>query len=72
MSTLRWSGTIAGIFGALWLALHLRNSGNGYLLFGLSSACWCIVGWRIRDKALLSLNAVWFAINCLGIIRWVL
>lgn len=68
--TLKWTGTAAGILGAILVALHIDVSGYGYLLFLLGSVAWTAAGLRMREPSIWSLNAAFSAINLLGIWRW--
>lgn len=67
---LKWTGTITGISGALWLALNLPSSGWGFLLFTVSSICWVIAGRLMREASLVSLHSVYLLVNLVGIYRW--
>lgn len=70
MLTAKWTGTGAGIAGALLVAADIPASGYGFILFLVSSVCWAWVGIRTRDLPLALLQGVFTAINLLGIWRW--
>ena len=63
-------GTVAGVAGALWVASRLSTSGMGYDLMVVSNVTWGYAAWRTRENKLLAMNAIWFAINIIGICRW--
>ena len=67
---LKWTGTMMGIAGALWLALNLSSSGWAFVLLTISAFCWLGAGWRMREPSLIALNFVYCAINAVGIYRW--
>ena len=70
LDLLKWLGTVAGIAGALWIAMNLPSSGWGFSLFLLSSACWGTAALLMGETSLLLLQGVFTAINVLGIWRW--
>ncbi|MAU41025.1 MAG: hypothetical protein CMF31_05320 [Kordiimonas sp.] len=69
---LKWLGMITGALGAVWLALNLSTSGWGYTLFAVSSASWLVAGLLMKEHSLTSMNVIYFAINLMGIYRWLL
>ena len=66
----KWTGTLAGIAGAILVALNLDVSGYGFLLFLASSLLWCAAGIAQRDDSLILLQATFVVINIIGIYRW--
>lgn len=68
----KWMGTGFGIAGAILVALNLPISGWGFVLFLVSSVSWTIAGVMMKENSLILLNAVFTAINMLGIYRWLL
>ena len=66
----KWIGTLAGIAGAILVALNLDVSGYGFLLFLASSLLWCAAGIAQRDDSLILLQATFVVINIIGIYRW--
>jgi nicotinamide riboside transporter PnuC len=72
LEALKWLGTAAGIAGAAWIALNLPSSGWGFSLFLLSSVSWGTAALLMGETSLLLLQAVFTAINVLGIWRWLL
>jgi drug/metabolite transporter (DMT)-like permease len=66
----KWTGTLAGIAGAILVALNLEVSGYGFLLFLASSLLWCAAGIAQRDDSLILLQATFVVINIIGIYRW--
>ena len=69
---LKWIGTTTAASGALWVALNLPSSGWAFVLFTVSSVCWTTAGWRMREPSLVLLHSLFFAINIVGIYRWLL
>lgn len=66
----KWIGTLAGIAGAILVALNMEVSGYGFLLFLASSLLWCAAGVAHRDDSLILLQATFIIINIIGIYRW--
>ena len=71
-TALKWSGTIAGILGALLLALNIPQSGWGYVLFLVSSVCWSSAGISMREPSITTLNSAFSIVNVIGIYSWLL
>lgn len=71
-SALKWFGTIAGVAGALILALNIPLSGWGWVLFTASSAAWTAAGLAMRDASLVVLQATFLVVDILGIWRWLI
>ena len=69
---LKWLGTVAGIAGALLIALNVGGTivGIGFIFFAVSAAAWVVAGWRMGEPALVAMHAAFLAINLLGIWRW--
>lgn len=67
---LKWTGTAAGIAGALLLAAHVPGSAWGWALFLIHSSCWTAAGLAMRDRPLVLLNGTFTAVNVFGCIRW--
>jgi len=72
MTALKWTGTVTGIAGAIWVALNIATSGWGFVLFAISAVFWTIAGWLMREPSLVLLQSVFFAIDILGIYRWLI
>ena len=68
----KWIGTVSGIIGAFLVAMHIPQSGYGFLFFTVSAITWGLAGWIQRDWALLTLQSVFLGINLLGVYRWLL
>ena len=69
---LKWLGTVAGIGGAVLVALNIPASGWGFVFFLVSSVCWGTAALTIREWSLLLLQGVFTIINLIGIYRWLL
>ncbi len=72
MDTLGWIGTYAGPAGAILLALNIRVSPYGYVLFLLSSVAMVVYASWIGDDKVLIQNVLFTAINSVGLVRWVI
>ncbi|MCK9596560.1 hypothetical protein M0R19_05210 [Candidatus Pacearchaeota archaeon] len=72
IKNLGWFGTIAGMLGALVLALNLQFSGWGFVLFWVSSTTWACIAFVRKDWSLFTINFVFTVTNALGIIRYLL
>jgi nicotinamide riboside transporter PnuC len=72
INTLRWTGTITGVIGAILLALNIEGSGYGFFFFLVSAAAYSYTSWVSGDLPMLVLQGTFFAIDLLGIWRWFL
>ena len=72
LTALKWLGTVAGIVGALLVALNVGGTsvGGGFIFFAISAAAWVVAGWRMGEPSLVAMHGVFLAINLLGIWRW--
>lgn len=66
----KWTGTAAGVAGAVIIAANLGAVSVGFVLFLVSSILWSLVGWAQREPSLIVLQATFTVINLLGIWRW--
>ena len=66
----KWFGTVAGIAGAVLLALNVAASGWGFVAFLASSVSWTIAAISMREPSLVLLSIAYTGINLLGIYRW--
>lgn len=62
-----WFGTLTNVFGAFAVALGFVLP--GYASFLLGSMAWSGIAWYRKDKALLTLNLVFFCANIVGLTR---
>lgn len=65
-------GTYAGPVGAVFLALNVRCSKYGYVLFLLSSIIMAWYGYSLNNAPVFQQNALFTLINAVGVYRWVL
>ena len=72
LTACKWIGTITGIIGALMLALHIPESGYGYIFFTASSITWGFAAWMMKDRPLLLLQTAFLGVNIIGVWRWLL
>ena len=74
LAALKWLGTVAGIVGALLVALNIGGTivGIGFVFFAVSAAAWVVAGWRMSEPSLVAMHGVFLAINVVGIWRWLL
>ena len=66
----KWIGTIAGVAGAVLVALNIGVTGYGFVLFLVSSILWSLIGWIQREVSLVVLQGAFTVINAVGIVRW--
>ncbi len=71
-TSLKWLGTVAGIAGALLVALNVGGTivGIGFVFFAVSATAWVVAGWRMGEPSLVAMHGVFLVINLLGIWRW--
>ncbi len=71
---LKWSASISGMIAAFMVSLDLgrRVTGWGFVLFVGSSICWISGAALTGDWALGTQNSVLFAINLLGVYRYLI
>ena len=74
LSVLKWLGAIAGITGAVLIALNIGGTivGIGFMFFAVSALSWVIAGWRMGEMSLVAMHGVFLAINPVGVWRWLL
>lgn len=60
-----WLGTVASIIGSFAVSLHYFTL--GYCFFLVGGVSWLYVGWIKKDKALMTLNGVFFIANLIGL-----
>ena len=72
LTTLKWFGTLAGIAGAVLIALNIPESGWGFVLFLGSSVCWGLAAIMMKESSLGLLQATFTIINVMGVYRWLL
>lgn len=72
LTTLKWLGTLAGIAGAVLIALNIPESGWGFALFLGSSVCWGLAAIMMKESSLGLLQATFTIINVMGVYRWLL
>ncbi len=68
----KWLGAVAGIAGALLIALNVGGTvvGIGFVFFAVSATAWVVAGWRMGEPSLVVMHGVFLSINLLGIWRW--
>ena len=71
LSTAEWTGTVAGVSGAILIALNLGVVVHGFALFLVSSVLWCAAALVQREPSLAALQGTFTLINVLGMWRWV-
>ena len=72
LTFLKWIGTALAIVGALAIALNLPYSGWGFVAFLVSSVCWSIAGFMMKEPSLIVLQGTFVVINLVGIYRWLI
>jgi hypothetical protein len=63
---------VAGVSGAMLIALNLGVVGYGFALYLVSSLLWMAVGLAQREPRLVVLQGAFTAINVLSLFRWML
>ena len=66
----KWVGTIAGIAGAVLIALNIGIVGYGFVLFLISSVLWSAVAMVQRDASLFVLQGAFVLVDVIGVARW--
>lgn len=66
----KWTATVAGIAGAVLVALNIGLVAYGFALFLASSLLWCAIAAVHREPSLMVLQGAFVAINVLGLWRW--
>lgn len=70
LDLLQWSGCIVGCGGAFLIALNIRISGWGFVLFLLANMIWIVYGIKTGAMGLV-MNQIFFtATSLIGIYRW--
>lgn len=74
VDAIKWLASISGMIAAIMVASDLgrRIIGWGFVIFTGSSLCWIAAGLIDAEKALSTQNIVLFAINLLGVYRYLL
>jgi hypothetical protein len=67
---MKWTGTAAGIIGAIIIALNLGLNEYGYGLFLVSSVLWTTVAIVQREASLALLQVTFTVINVIGLFRY--
>lgn len=60
-----WIGTVASIMGSFLVAFQIAVF--GYILFLVGSISWLWVGWKKKEKSLITLNLFFLAANLVGL-----
>ncbi|MFS0771601.1 hypothetical protein [Sphingomonas sp. 1P08PE] len=71
---IKWFASISGMTAALLVSLDLgrRPTGWAFVIFVASSVAWFAGAWLTEDWALGTQNSVLFAINLLGVYRYLI
>ena len=69
---LRWAAAAGVVVAALMTASNIsrRVTGWGFVLFAVTAAMWVAAGLMNGENALVFQNAILFAINLVGVYRW--
>ncbi len=72
INIVKWFASISGMAAALVVSLDLGRvaTGWGFVVFVASSVAWFTGAWLTGDWALATQNGVLFAINVLGVYRY--
>jgi len=67
---LEWVGCVLGVVGAGMLALNLRFSGWGFVVFLFSNAVWIWFGLETGSNGLVTMQCFMTVTSMVGIWRW--
>lgn len=70
LDILQWMGCITGAAGSLLLAVNIRQSGWGFVLFLISNGFWAAYGLQTGAPGLITNQAFFTVTSILGIYRW--
>ncbi len=70
-SWIEWIGFATGSAGALLLALRVRCSGWGFVLFLVSNGCWIAYGASAGALGLVLMQIIMTGTSLVGIYRWI-
>lgn len=70
LDALQWAGCATGAAGALLLALNIKHSGWGFVLFLVSNGFWTAYGIQTHAVGLITMQIVFTVTSLLGIYRW--
>lgn len=68
----QWAGCVTGVAGSLLLALNVRQSGWGFVLFLVSNIFWILYGIETHALGLIVGQVFFTATSGVGIYRWLL
>lgn len=72
MDLLEWIGSLSGIAGAWMMAVNSRLSPWAYPVWIVASASMLAFAWRSHHLGLALQQAVFCAINLVGLYRWLI
>ena len=70
LTVAKWTGTVAGIAGAVLIALNVGLVVHGFALFLISSVLWTLAALAQRESSLAVLQGAFTVITVIGIVRW--
>ncbi|OJY56632.1 MAG: hypothetical protein BGP19_04600 [Thiobacillus sp. 0-1251] len=65
-----WAGAFLGLAGAALLALNVRASRFGWLLFLLSNGAWITYGIKVGAHGLVVMQIGFTLTSLMGVYRW--
>lgn len=73
ISFIKWTGTVAAIFGGTMLASKTILTPYGFIFLAVSSSLWLVTGFLTKDRPLITLNLFLFVmVDVHGIYRWLM
>ena len=69
---LKWFSTIIMLIGVAWISFGLPYWEWHFVLLATGHAILVEYFWITKDKPLITLNGVFFLIDCAGIYTWLL
>lgn len=72
LEIIKWAASISGMIAAAMIAWNggRRLTGWGFVVFVGASIAWIVSGFATGENALAVQNIVLFAINCIGVYRY--
>ncbi|HEY0843415.1 hypothetical protein [Methylotenera sp.] len=66
-----WAGSVTASVGSLLLALNIRYSNWGWVLFLISNIFWIVYSLAENQSPICLQNSIFIGTSLLGIYRWI-
>lgn len=70
LEIMAWCGSITASIGSLLLALNIKHSSWGWVLFLISNIFWVSYSVAVNQSPICLQNSIFFGTSLLGIYRW--